>query len=1272
MSLAHNSDCRVFNICLLITLLTLSLALPALAGDWPTYRHDAARSGYTDEGLSKDLHLQWSFRLRHAPVPAWPRSKRMMFDRVAQTIIADGRVYFGSSSDGKLHCVDARTGAHIWSVATRAPIRFAPAYLDGRIYAPSDDGNLYCLRASDGEVLWTKRGGPGDEMILGNSRMVSRWPVRGGVVIHDGTVYFAAGIWPSDGVSLYALDPVTGKTLWLNDTAGSIYLGQPHGGAFANSGVAAQGYLAANDQQVFMPTGRGVPAAFQRSDGAFQYLHLQANTKIGGSAMTLSRKVFINNGVVFDQETGKSQGKIGAGSLVATPDGLVCSFPDKLAAFTWDNQEQKARPGLIFKVRGLDESFSLKQSACKETIVASDKIIRSGAGFVGMQRRADGTNLWAAKVEGTAYGLAVADQRLYVSTDSGTIYCFGPDQGTPRQISEPVELKVTSSANAARTAKDLLAKSGIKGGYALDLGCGDGRLAMELARQSDLFVYAIDPDLANVIKARKNLEAAGLYGSRVMVLQGELDDTKLPIYFANLIVSSRSGKSPLNEAVKTEANRMLRPYGGVFVHGNRERPTVYRRGKLKGAGQWSHQYANPANTVNSDDELVKGPLGMLWFRDLEQQMTQRHGRGPAPLFRNGILFSEGLDGLIAVDAYNGRKLWEYHLPGILKSFDGDHLMGTAGTGSNYCVSDDSVYVRLENECLRIDALTGKLLGRFKAPPAKNGGKTVWGYLAYEQGILFGSISNPEHVVTYRFRPGGDMKDQLTESSTLFALDANSGELKWRHDAKHSLRHNGISLGDGWVILIDRPTADFDKSKTGKATADNHPTGHLIALDAETGKEVWRNKGDIFGTLSAISVEHGAVMMSYQPTRFRLASEIGGRIAVYNLSDGEQLWQTTVKYESRPMINDRVIYAQGGAWDLLTGETRPFNFKRSYGCGVLAGARNMFVFRSATLGYFDLLKNEKTEDFGGIRPGCWINVIPAGGLVFAPDASAGCSCSYLNQSWIALQPDGIRAPSIKPAGASTSKPIEVKLVADQPVGQSIHYTIDGSAPTLSSPRYDRPIRIASSAKLRARAFTSGNRPSPVADAEFLIDPNLLTLTPDQWTVLDADGAKPESEWSIENGIIKQVSNVLVGGKGVMDDNAAVERPGTLYLYRGTKTPTTGKVSFEINSSDDDGIGFVFGYNSPEDYHLWTMHSQRPFRALTKKGRTGYAVLSENKRGFQRRKWYSVECEFTDGSVVVRIDGRDDLRANLSAKLTGRFGFYTWGNSGVEIKNVRLTP
>jgi len=66
---------------------------------------------------------------------------------------------------------------------------------------------------------------------------------------------------------------------------------------------------------------------------------------------------------------------------------------------------------------------------------------------------------------------------------------------------------------------------------------------------------------------------------------------------------------------------------------------------------------------------------------------------------------------------------------------------------------------------------------------------------------------------------------------------------------------------------------------------------------------------------------------------------------------------------------------------------------------------MLLFRSATLGYRDLLGDRPTANVGGIRPGCWINVIPTGGLVLMPDATTGCKCSYLNAATIALQPAG---------------------------------------------------------------------------------------------------------------------------------------------------------------------------------------------------------------------------------------------------------------------------
>jgi hypothetical protein len=56
-----------------------------------------------------------------------------------------------------------------------------------------------------------------------------------------------------------------------------------------------------------------------------------------------------------------------------------------------------------------------------------------------------------------------------------------------------------------------------------------------------------------------------------------------------------------------------------------------------------------------------------------------------------------------------------------------------------------------------------------------------------------------------------------------------------------------------------------------------------------------------------------------------------------------------------------------------------------------------------LGYIDLSGEGGTENYGGIRPGCWINAVPAGGILLVPDASSRCMCSYLIKSSIALAP-----------------------------------------------------------------------------------------------------------------------------------------------------------------------------------------------------------------------------------------------------------------------------
>ncbi|MGI5820199.1 MAG: PQQ-binding-like beta-propeller repeat protein [Armatimonadota bacterium] len=1216
--------------------------------EWPQHRGDAARSGFVDDVFDAGVSLRWVHQPRQGPSPAWRgEDTRMPFDEVHQpVVVSNDLLFFGSSAEGSVVALDAASGEERWRYFTDAPVRFAPAVWEDRLFTVSDDGGLHVIDTATGRLLQRIDVAPRRDMLLGNGRMISRWPARGGPVIKDGTVYFGVGIWPSEGVYVCAIDAESGEMLWSNDDSGGLEWDQPHGGARAESGISAQGYLVATDDQLLVPTGRGVPAALSRDDGSLSYFHLQLYGKpTGGATILAIDDFFFNGGHFFEEATGLSAGRVPDRHLmVAAPGRVICADGDQLRAIGWtesdvtdrhgeqatlrqphpvplggggeemsvggavggavrftgagdhallesplqdapetfavwlkieqdapDNQrvgivagnypdavsvnwevhfngrpriywnrgEVDWRPevdlrtgewvhyafvrdaangrmifyldgeqaathddvgddlsldspvniagdrrgpnspwftGAIDDLRVYDRPLSAEEIALLATpgeagrmpargliahlplderpatpttrlsdasgserharlvsqsgvaaphdvrgmIAVGETLVVGGPGVVSAldlrEQRPERMVRWQFEIEGEASGLAWAAGRLYVSTTEGAIYCFGPDDGeSPRRV-EPEAVRGPRDAESVRAAMEIIRQSGVRDGYAVDLGCGEGGLAEELARRTNLQIIGIEADPAKAAAARERLSAAGLYGSRVTIHQGDPARTPYPNYFADLVVSSRALERGADAVAEAEMMRVLRPWGGVAVIGSLPGMQRVERGELPGAGRWTHQYADPANTLTSTDERVQRPLGMLWFTDYEQvRMPDRHGRGPAPLFADGRLFVPGKHGLHAVSAYNGRVLWEYEVPEMLAPYDQEHLLGTAVSGSPICFGQDSVYLRHEEYAVRLDAASGEELARFTVPAA-GGEARRWGFIATEDGVVFGSAANEEHVTMWAWSKVGEMEGMEGESEALFALDAVTGEHLWTYEADDSIRHNAVAIGDGTVYLIDRPIAQDDLLARQERREDSgnrlylagesagHPFGVLVALDARTGEELWRANEEIFGTMLALSVEHDVLAMSYQHNHaYRLRSEVGGRMAGYRASTGERLWALEgINQRSRIMLNGDTIYAQAGAWNLLTGEEVPFNFTRSYGCGTLAASRNMLVFRSATMGYRDL-STERTENYGGIRPGCWINTIPAGGLVLMPDAIHGCTCSYLNKAHIALQP-----------------------------------------------------------------------------------------------------------------------------------------------------------------------------------------------------------------------------------------------------------------------------
>lgn len=990
---------------LLLTMISAS----APAADWPTYRGDAARSGYTAETIPNQLRLRWKFQTGQTPKPAWPTSERIDFDLAFQPILVGDLVLFGSSADDQVYALDAMTGAIRWRFFSEGPVRFAPAAWKDRAFVASDDGWLYALALTDGAVLWKHRAGPEPGRVIGNERMISHWPARGGPVVWEDAVYFAGGIWPSDGVFVHALDAASGRRLWSNSETGRMLMKQPHGGAEALSGVSPQGYLLATNDALIVPTGRAVPAVFERGDGKLRYYNLQKNQQRGGTRVVLTDSFFLNSGVLFDVATGEQASQLGMGSTVAVPGGIVRPEGRSLASYRWRDIEKIDRKGQPQKVRVLeqDKIAPVDREVTEFIITGSEAVVGGDGQICAIDYGGQRTQWWKHAVDGRVLGLAAGNGRVVATTDRGVVYLFDGNPSPHPIVSAPVAPAAPVNAAAESEAKAILEASGVSAGYAVQLGAGNGDLALALARQSELHILAVESDPTQAAEARQRIAAAGLYGSRITVHVAELDATAFPKQFANLVIAPRDSSG---EKLQAEMRRLRRPYTGALCQSQAGKIAVEKAGAPAGTGNWTHQNSNAANTLCSDDEVIKGQLSMFWLRDVDFDVANRHGQGPAPLVSQGLMVVSGVNGLCCLDAYNGRKLWEFELKELLSDYDGiHHDVGIGDTGGPFCIGGDSVYVKSGPRCLRIDLFTGKLRGEFTTPVAASADNRNWGYLAWENGVLFGSVENQDHNVSPRYQ----LTNLRTESVSFFAMNPDTGAVKWRYEPKGSIRHNSVAIAGERVYLIDRPLVDADHvsnpKRDGKSAPklkpDAVPSGTLLALDVATGKTVWKNDTEIWGTQIAVSAKHHTLLMNYKAVRhifFEVPSEVGGRLGGFDIRTGAKVWDQQVKYETRPLINDDKIYAQGGAWDLTTGAPLAWEFKRSYGCGQISASRNLMLFRSATLGYIDLSRNEGTENYGGIRPSCWINAIPAAGLVLVPDGSSKCHCSYQMKAWFALQ------------------------------------------------------------------------------------------------------------------------------------------------------------------------------------------------------------------------------------------------------------------------------
>ncbi len=762
----------------------------AAGADWPMWRYDAGRTAASPGGLSRQLHPQW-VRVLPTPRPAWPPDQdKLQFDLSYEPVVMGKMIFVPSMVSDHLAAWDTETGEEKWRFYTDGPVRFAPVAWRGKVYFVSDDGYLYCLDAASGGLRWKFRGGPSDRKVLGNDRLISMWPARGAPVIYDKTIYFGASIWPFMGTFIHALDAETGKVVWTNSGSGSVYVQQQHySPAFA--GVAPQGYMAATKDKLLVSGGRTVPAGYDRRTG--EYLYFQVSDRsfgkdAGGYAVAARKEWFFNRGAVYKLADGSGLMRAWASVLghrsIFTADGkghvLAHALSPKKEEFV-DRKGKKQTRTVLPKLW----EVSTEPVVTRVFIKAGQRLYGSGSdGLVAALDlpRAGGQAKvsWHTRIEGDAWSMLAADRKLFVVTRQGSICCFGPKQSgnkSPRSFEEASSPDLGQSVSLgagderSTTAQAVLERTGQKEGYCLVLGAGSGRLMEELLRQSNLHVMALDPDAEKVEALRRKLDEAGLYGRRVAVHAGDILSVELPPYLASLVVSEDlkaagigSGRSFVEKVF-----RALRPYGGTacFATTGDERKTLVRQietsdlpkaevnaeqdglvtltraGALPGSADWTHQYADAANTVVSKDGLVRAPLGLLWFGGPSNAgILPRHGHGPSPHVIGGRLFIEGRDIIRAVDVYTGRLLWEKEMKELGKFYDNtSHQPGANEIGSNYVSLADGIYLVTPGSCLRLDPATGRTMKEFTLPGRDDGGDHPrWGFITVWEDLLVATTS----------------------------------------------------------------------------------------------------------------------------------------------------------------------------------------------------------------------------------------------------------------------------------------------------------------------------------------------------------------------------------------------------------------------------------------------------------------------------------------------------------------------------------------------------
>lgn len=573
-----------------------------------------------------------------------------------------------------------------------------------------------------------------------------------------------------------------------------------------------------------------------------------------------------------------------------------------------------------------------------------------------------------------------------------------------------------AAGRPADEARQILAATGVQGGLILHLSCGDGRLTAALRANDSYLVQGLDADPKSVDAARKQVQAAGLYGK---VCIDRLAGRRIPFIdnLANLVVCDGPLPVPMAEVM-----RVLCPNGVAYVReGGKWVKSIKPRPKE--IDEWTHYLYDAAGNAVSHDQVVGSPRRMQWVSGPTWARHHDHMASMSCMVSsNGRVFyiiDEGPTAsirlpskwaLVARDAFNGTLLWKRPIPTWntqlwpLKSGPGQIPRRLVAVG-------DRVYatLALDSPVVALDAATGKTLRTYN--PTRYAEEILC-----SEGVLF-VISNqaPSKWAQYR-QTNTYVWDSTSRANkdwawdekprSIVAVEAGSGKLLWQRTAKvaplaFSADHNRVCYHDG---------------------------ERIVSLDRKTGKVQWTS--DPVSRRPIIPVSFGPTLVLYKD----VVLFSGGDRKMWALSaaDGKTLWNS---YHPRSghMSPEDLLVVGGLAWageiangsdsgvfrgrDVHTGEVKAefppdvstyWFHHRCY----RSKATDRYLLTSRT-GIEVIDPTTKHWDPNHwVRGGCIYGIMPCNGMIYVPPQACGCYLESKLNGLNALAP-AAAAPVVTP-------------------------------------------------------------------------------------------------------------------------------------------------------------------------------------------------------------------------------------------------------------------